>query len=220
MPWLGQNGLATIIGVARDLKYAAIDADPVPELFFHYADTPISSITLVMRVDGDPIGAAPAMRSALAAIDPTQSFYDVKTLEDVLSASIAPRRFNLLLLGTFSLVALVLAALGVFGVVAYAVSERTHEIGIRLALGAQRTNVVRLMVGQGMWSVLAGLVVGLFAAWAATRLIAGLLYGVQPHDIATFTVTSVALGAIACLACVVPALKAALVDPATALRAE
>jgi putative ABC transport system permease protein len=220
MPWLGQNGLATIVGVARDLKYAAIDADPVPELFFHYADTPISSITLVMRVDGDPIGAAPAMRSALSAIDPTQSFYDVKTLEDVLSDSIAPRRFNLLLLGTFALVALVLAALGVFGVVAYAVSERTHEIGIRLALGAQRATVVRLMVGQGMWSVLAGLVVGLFAAWAATRLIAGLLYGVQPHDIATFTVTSVALAAIVCLACVVPALKAAVVDPATALRAE
>jgi ABC-type antimicrobial peptide transport system permease subunit len=89
-----------------------------------------------------------------------------------------------------------------------------------MALGAQRSNVVRMMVAQGMWSVVAGLVVGLFGAWAATRLIAGLLYGVQPHDAATFAVMTLALGSIACLACVVPALKAALVDPATALRAE
>jgi putative ABC transport system permease protein len=220
MPWLGQNGLATIVGVARDLKYAAIDADAAPELFFHYTDTPISSITLVMRVAGDPIAVAPAIRNGLSAIDPTQSFYSIKTLEEVLSDSIAPRRFNLLLLGTFAIVALVLAALGVYGVVAYAVSERTHEIGIRMALGAKRSNVVRMMVAQGMWSVVAGLAVGLFGAWAATRLIAGLLYGVEPHDTATFALATLALGSTACLACVVPALKAALVDPARALRAE
>jgi putative ABC transport system permease protein len=220
MPWLGQNGLATIVGVARDLKYAAIDVDAAPELFFPYADTPISSITLVMRVDGDPIAAAPAIRSALSAIDPSQSFYNVKTLEEVLSDSIAPRRFNLLLLGTFATVALVLAALGVYGVAAYAVSERTREIGIRMALGAERWNVVRMMVAHGMWGVAAGVIVGLSGAWAATRVIAGLLYGVQPHDPATFAVTTMALGSIACLACVFPALRAAMVDPAAALRAE
>jgi putative ABC transport system permease protein len=220
MPWLGENGLATIVGVVGDLKYAAIDADAGPEVFFHYDYAPISSITMMMRVDGDPVAIAPAIRNALSTIDPSQSFYSIKTLEEVLSDSIAPRRFNLLLLGTFAIVALALAALGVYGVVAYAVSERTHEIGIRMALGAARTNVVRMMVAQGMWSVVAGLVVGLFGAWAATRLIAGLLYGVQPHDTATFAVTTLALGSIACLACVVPALKAALVDPATALRAE
>ncbi|MEJ7666492.1 MAG: FtsX-like permease family protein [Hymenobacter sp.] len=220
IPWLGENGLATIVGVVRDLKYAAIDADAGPEVFFYYADAPISSITLVMRIEGDPIAPAPAIRSALSAIDPSQSFYNIKTLEDVLSDSIAPRRFNLLLLGTFAIVGLVLAALGVYSVVAYAVSERTHEIGVRMALGAARSNVVRMMVAQGMWSVAAGLGVGLVGAWAATRLIAGLLYGVQPHDVATFAVTTLAVSAIACLACVVPALKAALVDPATALRAE
>ncbi len=219
-PGLGRDGHAMIVGVARDLKYAAIDADASPELFFHYIDAPIFSVTLLMRVDGDPIAAAPAIRKALSAIDPTQSFYSVKTLEHALSDSIAPRRFNLLLLGTFAIVALFLAALGVYGVVAYAVSERTHEIGIRMALGAERSNVVRMMVSQGLWSVVAGLVVGLFGGWAATRLIAGLLYGVEPHDVATFAVATLALGSIASLACVVPALNAARVDPATALRAE
>jgi ABC-type antimicrobial peptide transport system permease subunit len=114
----------------------------------------------------------------------------------------------------------VLAGLGVYGVVAYAASERTHEIGIRMALGAERSHVVRMMVAQGMWSVVAGLGVGLLGAWAATRLIAGLLYGVEPHDTATFAVATLALGSTAGLACVVPALKAALVDPARALRAE
>ncbi len=220
MPWLGQNGLATIVGVVRDLKYAAIDADATPELFFHYTDTPISSVILVMRVEGDPIGAAPAVTKALSTIDPTQSFYDIKTVEDVLSDSIAPRRFNLLLLGTFAIVALLLAVFAVYGVVAYAVSERRHEIGIRMALGAARSNVVRMMVAQGMRSVVAGLVVGLFVAWGAARLIAGMLYDVAPHDTATFAVTTLALGSIACVACVLPALKAALIDPVTALRAE
>jgi putative ABC transport system permease protein len=220
VPWLGHTGLGTIVGVARDLKYAAIDADVAPELFFHYADAPLFSISLVMRVDANPIAVAPAIRKTLSAIDPTQSSYNVKTLEEVLSESIAPRRFNLLLLGTFAIVATVLAALGVYGVVAYAVSARTREIGIRMALGAQRWIVVRTIVGQGMWSVVAGLIVGLFGAWTATRLIAGLLYGIQPHDTATFAVTTVALGSIACLACVVPALKAARVDPVTALRIE
>jgi putative ABC transport system permease protein len=220
VPWPGQDGLATIVGVARDLKYAAIDADATPELFFPYTDTPISSITLMMRVDGDPIAAAPAVRSALSAIDPTQSFYNIKTLEEVLSDSIAPRRFNLLLLGVFALAALALAALGIYGVVAYAASERMHEIGIRMALGAERSNIVRMMVAQGMWSVLAGLVVGLLGTWTATRLIASLLYGVPPHDAATFAATTLALGSIACLACVVPSLRAAGIDPAKALRAE
>ena len=220
MPWLGENGLATIVGVVGDLKYAAIDADAGPEVFFHYAYAPISSITLMMRVDRDPVAIAPAIRNALSTIDPSQSFYSIKTLEEVLSDSIAPRRFNLLLLGTFAMVALMLAALGVYGVVAYAVSERTHEIGIRMALGAARTNVVRMMIAQGMWSVAAGLGAGLVGAWAATRLIAGLLYGVQPHDVATFAVITLLLGLIACVACMVPALRAAMVDPATALRAE
>jgi putative ABC transport system permease protein len=219
-PWIGREALATIIGVVSDLKYAEIDVDAKPEVYFHHADTSLFGVTVLLGVDSDPLAMAPAIRKELASIDPTQSFYDVRTIEQALSESIAPRRFNLLLLGTFAFVALVLAVLGVYGVVAYAVAERTQEIGIRLALGAERARVVRMIVSQGMGSVLAGIAVGLVAAYAATRLIASLLYGVGSHDVPTFVAATLMLGAIALLACAVPALRAAFVDPVVALRAE
>lgn len=220
MPWAGANGFGTIVGVVADHKYVEIDVDTKPEVFFHRLDTYMFGITLVMRIDGDPIAAAPAIRKELSTLDPTQSFYDVKTMEQALAESIAPRRFNLLLLGTFAIVALVLAVLGVYGVVAYAVAERTQEIGIRLALGAERSRVVRMIVTQGMVSVIAGTIAGVIAAAAATRLIASLLYGVDAHDAPTFAIATVLLSAIAFTACAVPALRAAFVDPVIALRAE
>ena len=177
-------------------------------------------VTMVMRIDGDPMAAAPTIRKALSSIDPTQSFYAIETMEQALAESIAPRRFNLLLLGTFAIVALVVATLGVYSVVAYSVSERTHEIGIRLALGAERARVVRMIVGQGMASVVAGIVIGLAAAVMATRVIAGLLYGVAATDVSTFVLSTIMLTAVAFIACFGPALKAAVVDPVIALRAE
>jgi putative ABC transport system permease protein len=220
IPWFGDDRYGTIVGVVADLKYTAIDSDPKPEVFLHHADSPLSGLTLAMRIDGDPTAAAPGIRRALSAIDPTQSFYAIMTMEQALSASIAPRRFNLLLLGTFALVALVLAVIGVYGVVAYAVAERTQEIGIRLALGAERTRVVRMIVAQGMLSVIAGIVVGVIAAVASTRLIAGLLYGVEPHDAPTFVIATAALAVVAFVACTAPAIRAAFVDPVQALRAD
>jgi putative ABC transport system permease protein len=220
MPFMDADGVGTIVGIVADMKYEAIDRDPTPELFYNHVDTSLFGIVLAMKIDGDPMAAAPAIRKALSSIDPTQSFYSIKTMEQALSDSIAPRRFNLLLLGTFAIVALVLAVLGVYGVVAYAVSERTQEIGIRLALGAERTRVVGMIVSQGMLSVVTGIVVGLTAAVAATRLIAGLLYGVEAHDAPTFILATLALTVIAFVACTAPALKAAFVDPVIALRAE
>ena len=216
----GPKATAPSSASTTDLKYTDIDVDMKPELFFHHAETRLFGVTMVMRVDGDPIGAAPAIRKALSSIDPTQSFYAIKTMEQALAESIAPRRFNLLLLGTFAIVALVIAVLGVYSVVAYAVSERTHEIGIRLALGAERARVVRMIVGQGMASVIAGIVIGLAAAVMATRVIAGLLYGVEATDVSTFVLSTITLTAIAFIACCAPALKAAVVDPVIALRAE
>jgi putative ABC transport system permease protein len=222
IPWSprGEDRYGTVVGVVADMKYLAIDKDAAPEIFFHHNDAQLFGVTMTMRIDGDPATAAPQIRKALSTIDPTQSFYDVRTMEQALSESIAPRRFNLLLLGTFALVALVLAVIGVYGVVAYAVAERTQEIGIRLALGAERARVVRMIVAQGMLSVGAGIVAGVIAAIAATRLIAALLYGVDAHDAPTFAAATVLLAIIAFLACALPALKAALVDPVIALRAE
>lgn len=220
LPWLGEDALGTIIGVVGNLKYSRIDADAEPEVFFHHARARLFGVTLALRIDGDPLAAAPGIIKALAAIDPTQSIFSVQTMETALAESIAPRRFNLLLLGTFALVALVLAVLGVYGVVAYAVAERTHEIGIRLALGADRERVVRMIVFDGMLSVLGGLAMGLLAAVAATRLLAGLLYDVHPADPPTFALITLVSGAVAFIACVVPALKVAGVDPVIALRAE
>jgi putative ABC transport system permease protein len=220
MPWRGLDGYATIVGVARDVKYADIDKDALPEVYFPYTLPPLFTITLVMQTDGDPIAAATDIRKALSAVDPTQSFYSIETMEQGLASSIAPRRFNLLLLGTFAIVALLLAILGVYGVVAYAVAERTQEIGIRLALGAERARVVGMIVRQGMLSVIAGLIAGVAGAVADTKLIAGLLYGVQPHDVPTFVIATIALALIAFLACAIPALRAATVDPVSALRAD
>jgi putative ABC transport system permease protein len=220
LPFVGAQPYGTVVGVARDMKYAAIDEDPSPEIFFNHADNFLYGITLLMRIDGDPVAAAPAIRKALSTIDPSQSFYLVRTMEQALAESIAPRRFNLLLLGTFALVACVLAVLGVYGVVAYAVAERRQEIGIRLALGAERARVVRMIVAQGMSSVIAGLVAGVIGAAAATRVIAGLLYGVAAHDLPTFVIVTAGLSVVAFLACTIPALEAAAVDPAAALRAE
>lgn len=220
MPWAGAVNYSPIVGVVADLKYAELDADAPPELFVHHAQSRLFGVTLALRVDGDPLAAAPEIRKALSAIDPTQSIFGVRTMAQVLAETIAPRRFNLLLLGTFAVVALLLAALGVYGVVAYAVAGRTHEIGIRLALGAERRGVVGMIVRQGMASVVAGIGVGLLSALAASRLMASLLYGVEPTDAPTFAIVTALVTVVGVLACATPALRAALVNPVVALRAE
>jgi putative ABC transport system permease protein len=220
LPWLGEGGLGRIVGVVADMKYAQIDADATPEVFFHAAQNDLFGVTLALRIDGDPLAAAPTIRNALAAVDPTQSIFAVQTMEQTLAESIAPRRFNLLLLGTFAFVAAFLAVLGVYGVVAHAVAERTHEIGIRLALGAERRRVVGMIVSEAMLSVIAGVAIGTAAAVGATSLIADLLYGVGARDPQTFVASTLLLTAIAFVACAAPALRAAVVDPAVALRSE
>jgi putative ABC transport system permease protein len=167
---------------------------------------------------GDPAAAAPVIRTLLAAVDRTQPIFDIKPLETTLSESIAPRRFNMLLLGVFALAALLLAVIGIYGVIAYAVAQRTHEIGVRMALGAQRHDVVGMVVQQGIAIASAGLLMGVAAALALTRVLTSLLYEVTPTDPSTFAVVVCVLGAAAVAACGGPALKAARVDPSIALR--
>jgi putative ABC transport system permease protein len=212
---------ATVVGIVADLKYAQLDADPPAEIYVPYRQSPFfGGASLAVRTAGDALAMAPAMRKLISGIDPTQPVYNVKTLEQALADSVAPRRFNLFLMGTFAAAALLLALVGIYGVIAYSVAERTREIGVRMALGAQRHEVVRMVVREGMAMALAGMATGLAGAWGLTHVIASLLYDVKANDPATFAAVAAALAATAMLACCVPALKAARVDPMVALRYE
>jgi putative ABC transport system permease protein len=167
-----------------------------------------------------PTSMATAVRNAVAAIDPEQPVFDISTMDERLAASVAPRRFNLVLLASFALLAMLLAGVGIYGVVSYSVSQRTHEVGIRMALGAQRRDVLKLIVAQGMVLLLMGIGVGLIGAFLLTRFLAALLYGVRPTDSATFAAVSLLLAAVAIVACCIPARRATRVDPVVALRYE
>jgi putative ABC transport system permease protein len=214
-PWL------TIVGVVRDLRYSQLDAAAEPEMYAPYSRTDgVFAFTLLVRTTGDPLAVAPALRQLVSNIDKTQVADDVMTLEQALEDSIAPRRLNLFVLGTFAVTALMLALVGIYGVMAYLVTQGTHDIGVRMALGARPEDVMRLVVRQGMTVALAGVTAGLIGAFALTRAMAGLLYDVRPTDPQTFAIVTLALVASAFVACCVPAIRAAMIDPVTALRYE
>ena len=212
-----------VVGVAANLKYSKLDADPGPEIFRGYPQNlgpERVTLTVALRIVGDPLGVAPAARRLISNIDPTEPIYNIETLQRALSRSIAPRRFNLYLLGTFAVASLLMAIVGIYGVIAYSVAQRTREIGIRMALGAQSGKVVRMVVSQGMAIALSGIVVGVVAALGLTRFMASLLYGVRPNDTPTFALVAFVLAVTALLATWGPALKAAVVDPLIALQYE
>jgi hypothetical protein len=212
--------LLTIVGVVADLKYSKLDAEPEAEVYVPYSQVGVFGFTVLARTTGDPTAVAPAMRRLVSEVDKTQVADDVMTLEQALAESIAPRRLNLFVLGTFAITAFMLALIGIYGVMAYVVTQGTHEIGVRMALGARPEDVIRLLVRQGMTVAFGGVTVGLIAAFALTRAMAGLLYDVEPTDPVTFVAVTTALATSALIACCVPALRAALVDPVTALRYE
>jgi putative ABC transport system permease protein len=211
----------TITGVVADFKARQLDADPQPEVYMPYERFPlIRSMRVVVRTASAAAGTARPVREALAQVDAALPAYEFATLEEALSESIAPRRFQLLLLGAFAAAALLLAAIGIHGVMAWAVGQRTHEIGVRMALGARRREIVALIVRQGMRLALSGIGAGLLAAAGLTRLMATLLYDVKPNDAATFAAVACGMAAAALAACCAPALQASRVDPAVALRGE
>jgi putative ABC transport system permease protein len=179
-----------------------------------------SSMTIVVRTEGEPLSLAPAAQREIQAIDPDQPVADVRTMEQLIATSVARARFNALLLALFAALALILASVGIYGVMAYAVVQRTREIGIRIALGAQSRDVLKMIVGQGMMLTLIGVGLGLVGAFALTRLMSSLLFGVSATDPLTFAVVSFLLSAVAFLACYIPARRATRVDPMVALRYE
>lgn len=209
---------AVVVGVIADLRYTRLDADATPEIFQPFPDHfTMFQFDVALRA---PVrsGIAKAARTAMTAIDSGVPPYDVKTLEDSLAESIAPQRFNLFLLGTFAVSAFLLALVGIYGVIAYSVAARTREIGVRVALGAQRSSVVAMVVREGMTLGAIGIVVGLAASFGLTRLMTGLLYGIRATDPRIFAAASAILAATALFASWWPARKAATIDPIAALR--
>ncbi len=215
------GGKVTVVGVVRRVKMEGLSTDSNRvQSYYPYIQNPGGSMSMVLRTAGDPASLADAVRQQVLAIDPDQPIYGVQTMGQIWTDSIAPDRLYLMLLGTFAAVALVLAGVGIYGVMAYSVTQRTHEIGIRMALGARQGDVLGMVIRQGMKLVVAGLAIGLAGAWLATRAMASLLFGVSATDPMTFVVISIVLAGVALGACFVPARRATKVDPMIALRYE
>ncbi len=214
----------TIVGVVGDVKYAGLQ---VKETLTMYAPntspdwvSSSSSMYLVVRTAGEPLGLSSALRQQVRALDQDLPVTNLRTMEQVIHGSITGRRFIASVLGLFAAVALLLAAIGIYGVISYAVTERTNEIGIRMALGAQRRDVLRLVLGQGMKLFTIGVLIGLLGAFALTRWMRGLIFDVSVTDPVTFVFVTLLLTAVALLACYIPARRATKVDPLAALRTE
>lgn len=216
---LAENEFRTVVGVVADTKDGGLDADPVGAVFTPSEQSFFPAGTIVMRANVDPATLAPTAREIVRSIAPAQPIENVLALDAIRDESIGPRRLNALLVGSFGLLALVIATIGIAGVLAFSVSARTAEIGIRMSLGAAPGRVQRMILGEGGVLLGLGLLLGVVGSLAVSRLIAGLLYNVPPHDPVTLVVVAAAMAAVGLAACWLPALRASRIDPGTALRA-
>ena len=209
-----------IIGIVGDVRHIAVDTSPAEALYLSSNQRPQLAMSVVVRTSGPPSSVSAAVRSSVLAIDRDQPIASVQTMEEIVSSSISNQRFTLLLLGLFAAVAMALAAIGIYSVMAYTVTQRTGEIGLRMALGAQTRDVLKLVVGQGMAMALIGIAVGVGGAFALTRVMTSLLFSIGVTDPITFIAIPLILAGVALAACFVPARRAAKVDPMIALRYE
>jgi len=213
-------GRCEIVGVVADIRQANLSDEPAPGIYLPYTQEPMPWQTLLVRTKNDPMSLVPLIRGEVAGLDSQQPIARIATLDQLMEASTAQPRFRAALLGAFAGVALLLAAIGIYGMMAYAVSRRTREIGIRMALGARPGNMLKLIFGQSMTLTLLGVLLGLAGAFAVTRLMNSLLFGVTSTDPFILTAVTVLLCGVALLASYIPARRAARVDPIVALRCE
>jgi predicted permease len=213
-PWM------EVVGIVGDVKQEGLDKEAGPHIYASHLQIPWPTVRVALRSHLEPSAIAAAVRREVTTIDSVQPVSDVRTMDEIISRSAAPRRVAVTLFTSFAVVAMLLAAIGIYSVLAYTVTGRSQEIGVRMALGAQRSNVLKLIVGQGMRLVLTGIGIGFIGALALTRLMKDLLYGVTATDPLTFVVIVLLLGIVALLACLIPARRATIVDPLTAIRHE
>jgi putative ABC transport system permease protein len=219
--WRGQKFTSfEIVGIVADVKLAGLEAPSEPAYYVPASQTPLHDMMILVRTTTDPLSIAGAVRQAVLSIDPNQPISEISTLATVVDNSMAQRRLNMLLMGMFGGLAMLLSAVGLYGLLSHAVTQRTKEMGIRIALGAQVGDVLKLVLKQGMMLALIGQVIGLVAAYALTRLIRSLLFGVTPNDALTYMAVVGVLTIVALLACYIPARRATKVDPLIALRYE
>jgi putative ABC transport system permease protein len=218
-----------IVGIVRHVEHYSLDGQSSvqPQFYTNFNQTPLQTlpnsvrhINLLVRTEVEPLSLASAVRGQVAALNKDQAVFNVRTMEQIVAQSVAPRRFSMLLLTVFAVVALGLASIGIYGMMSYAVAQRAREIGVRMALGAQASDVLKLVIGQGMKLAFAGVALGLVASVALTRTMKNLLFGVSATDPATFAAIALLLALVALLACFVPARRATKVDPTVALRFE
>jgi putative ABC transport system permease protein len=215
-----ENQPSEIIGVVGDVHQIGLDTAAVPTVYWPHPELVMSGMTILVRTSNDPLGVASGIRTELQQLDREQPMSGIATMDQLLADSLSRARFTMFLLGIFAAVALVLSAVGIYGLIAYSVTQRTQELGIRIALGAQRRDVLSLVLSQGTRLTLLGVALGIGAALAITRLLASLLFGISATDPVTFAGVAGLLGFVALLACFIPARRATRVDPIVALRYE
>jgi putative ABC transport system permease protein len=229
--WPGESPVGRRFAIWRDEKFPrevvgvvgatnqTLDKEPGPQMYVPYAQDPTwGSVSLVVRTAGEPTSMAGSVREAIRAVDKAVPTYNLKTMNDVVSTAAGPRRVPMLLLSAFAGVAMLLAMLGIYGVTSYYVTQRTHEIGVRMALGAQIMDVLKLVLWRAMLLALIGIGIGIAGAVAMTRYMTTLLFGVKPIDSITFTGVAIVLAVVVLVACLIPARRAAKIDPLEALR--
>jgi putative ABC transport system permease protein len=220
---VGQGGFgdsAEIVGIVGDVRYGQMDQAPKPDVYVSYLQSPRSSLVVFARTAGNPLALADAIGRQVQSLNRNVPVYDVKTMTERIREATAKARFSALLLAVFAAIALVLAAIGIYGVMSYLVTQRTREIGIRIALGARSADVLKLVVRRGALLAGAGIAIGAAGALAATRALAALLYQVKPDDPETYVTIAAVLGVVALMASYLPALRATWVEPSQALRSE